>query len=185
MISYLKGKLVEKSPISALIDVGGVGYMAKIPLSTFETLGNVGEKVTILTHLTLRDDHMELYGFSTPVERDLFISLLSVSGIGNKSALSILSGTSVKQFKAAVARGDKDFLSTIHGIGKKTAERITFELRDRFREDERGLSSEMEGALQALLTLGFKPEEARQALERVEPNGRPLEEIIREALKKL
>lgn len=185
MISYLKGKLVEKSPTTAIVDVGGVGYTTQIPLSTFEVLGNVGESVTILTHLSLRNDHMELYGFSSQEERDLFLSLLNVSGIGNRSALSILSGTSVSNFKSAVARENKDFLSSIHGIGKKTAERIILELRDRFSQDEGGLSQHAEAALQALLALGFKRDEARRNLKRVTVEGKPLEEVIREALKTL
>jgi len=185
MISYLKGTLVDKSPAKVLVDVGGIGYTAEIPLSTFEALGRIGEKITLLTHLSLKDDHIELYGFSTPEERDLFLLLLNVSGIGNRTALSILSHSSINNFKSAVIRRDREFLSSIHGIGKKTAERIIFELKDRFGKEERSLTGPMEEALMALLSLGFKREEADRALTGVEPNGRPIEEIIREALKKL
>ena len=185
MISYLKGRLIEKSPTQALVDVGGIGYTAQISLSSFEKLNDVGEEITLLTYLTIRDDHLELFGFSRTEERDLFLSLVSVSGIGHRSALSILSNTSIKNFKSAVAREDKDFLSSIHGIGKKTAERIILELRDRFGKEEQEPTGQMNEAIQALLTLGFRREEARRALEKVVTNGRPLEEIIRDALKKL
>ena len=185
MISYLKGILIEKTPTSALVDIGGVGYSTQIPHSTFEVLGKVGEKITILTHLSLKDDHMELYGFATPEERVLFTTLLSITGIGSKSALTILSGTTVNRFKSAVAQGDSAYLSTINGIGKKTAARLIVELRDRFGEDHKGLPGQMEKALQALLTLGFKREEAGRALEKLESNERPIEEVIREALKNL
>jgi Holliday junction DNA helicase RuvA len=180
MISYLKGKLVEKNPTQVIVDVGGIGCDAQISLSTFEDLQEVGEEVTLLTFLAIRDDRMDLYGFSTPEERELFLFLVSVSGIGYRSAL-----TSINHFKSAVVREDKDFLFSIQGIGKKTAERIILELRDRFGKETKGLPGQMEEALQALLTLGFKRDEAGKALEKIAPDGKPLEEIIREALKKL
>jgi Holliday junction DNA helicase RuvA len=185
MISYLKGKLIDKGPTRALVDVGGIGCDAQISLSTYEDLQKSGEEVTLLTFLAIRDDRMELYGFSTPEERELFLFLVSVSGIGYRSALSILSNTSINNFKSAVVREDKNFLSSIQGIGKKTAERIILELRDRFGKEAKELPGHMEEALQALLTLGFKRDEAGKALEKISPDGKPLEEIIREALKNL
>lgn len=189
MISFLKGKVVEKRPTRLVLDVRGVGYEINIPLSTFQRIPEPGLNCIVLTYLSVKNERMELYGFATQAERELFSALVSVSGIGAKTAISILSGTTVEELRSAVADGDSVFLSSIHGVGKKTAERLIVELRDRFAEyrAERlpcipRLNQE---AISALISLGFRRKAAEQAVERV-VKGKPhigLEDLVREALK--
>ncbi len=132
MITFLDGKLVSALPTQAIVDVGGVGYEVFIPLASYDKLPAVGQPVRILTHLHVREDAHVLYGFMTPAERDLFRLLVNnVSGIGPKLALAVLSGMSVNNFKAAVVNSDIASLSKISGLGKKTAERIVLELKDK------------------------------------------------------
>src|SRR5512138_556874 len=132
MISFLHGKLVDALPTQVTLDVHGVGYEVLIPLSSFDKLPPVGQEVKLLTHLAIREDAHVLYGFMSATERDLFRLLINtVSGIGPKIALNVLSGMSVAVFRGAVARGDIKSLSQISGVGKKTAERIVVELRDK------------------------------------------------------
>jgi holliday junction DNA helicase RuvA len=132
MITFLDGKLVNALPTQAIVDVGGVGYEVFIPLSSYDKLPAVGQAIRILTHLAVREDAHVLYGFMTPAERDLFRLLVNnVSGIGPKLALAVLSGMSVNNFKAAVVNSDVAALSKISGLGKKTAERIVLELKDK------------------------------------------------------
>src|SRR2546429_8163499 len=132
MITFLDGKLVSALPTQATVDVNGVGYEVLIPLSSYDKLPSVGQPIRILTHLTVREDAHILYGFMTPAERDLFRLLVNnVSGIGPKLALAVLSGMSVSNFKTAVVNSDVAAISKISGLGKKTAERIVLELKDK------------------------------------------------------
>src|SRR5438105_13087011 len=139
MITFLDGKLVNALPTQAIVDVGGVGYEVFIPLSSYDKLPSAGQPIRILTHLAVREDAHVLYGFMTPAERDLFRLLVnSVSGIGPKLALAVLSGMSVNNFKAAVVNSDVAAISKISGVGKKTAERIVLALKDKRGEAAAG-----------------------------------------------
>ena len=196
MISFLKGKLAEALPTQVVIDVNGLGYEVLIPLSSFDKLPLPGGEVTLLTHLAIRDDAHVLYGFSTENERDLFRLLIRhVSGIGPKLALNVLSGTTPASFRAAVAHGDVKALSCISGVGKKTAERIVVELKDKLG-DETALTSgaaataddqKMADAISALIALGSKPKDAqdaiRAAMTMLGPD-QPVDALVRAALQK-
>ena len=196
MISFLKGKLAEALPTQVVIDVNGVGYEVLIPLSSFDKLPLPGGEVTLLTHLAIRDDAHVLYGFSTEIERDLFRLLIRhVSGIGPKLALNVLSGTTPTSFRAAVAHNDVKALSCISGVGKKTAERIVVELKDKLG-DETALTSgaaataddqKMADAISALIALGSKPKDAqdaiRAAMTMLGPD-QPVDALVRAALQK-
>jgi len=192
MISYLEGRLKVKSPTQIVLEVNGVGYLIRIPLSTYENLGQIGEKVRVFTHLHLRQDAIQLYGFFTEEERSLFESLINISGIGPRLAQGILSGIEVGDFQRYVARGDVDSLVTIPRVGRKTAQRLVVELKEKFGggewkekpPEERG--GPEEEALLALLSLGYKREPARRAVEKVLTKAEgplPVEELIREALR--
>ena len=136
MISFLRGEIVQKSPTELVIDVNGVGYVVTIPLSTFERLDHANGQQTILTYMHVREDVMQLYGFATEGERDFFKMLISINGIGPKMAQGILSGLSVGDLRAAIAQGNVTLLTSISGVGKKTAERIIIELRDKLGGSE-------------------------------------------------
>jgi holliday junction DNA helicase RuvA len=176
MITFLYGKLVEALPTQATVDVNGVGYEVLIPLSSYDKLPQPGHDVRLLTHLAVREDAHTLYGFATTAERDLFRLLINtVSGIGPKLALNILSGMNVAAFRGAVARSDVKALSQISGVGRKTAERIVVELKDKVgvtgaweaASAERALSPEdqkVNDAVLALIALGFKQAEAHDAV---------------------
>ncbi len=198
MITFLQGTLVEALPTQVAIDVNGVGYEVTIPLSSYEKLPPPGNKVRLLTHLAVREDAHVLYGFVTTAERDLFRLLInSVSGIGPKTALNILSGMTPAAFRGAVANGDVKALSRINGVGKKTAERIVVELKDRFgaaatwelASAQHGLTPEeqkINDAVLALLALGFKIGQAQDAVRAAYAVLGPsaaLEELVRTALK--
>jgi holliday junction DNA helicase RuvA len=197
MIAFLDGELAEAWPTQVIISVHGVGYLAQIPLSSFEHLPPVGQRVKLLTHVVVREDAHLLFGFISAAERDLFRLLLQhVTGIGPKLALAVLSGMRVSQFKAAVVNGDVTALAKISGLGKKTAERIILELKDKVgvaaaweaaaagRHDGAG---KVNDALLALISLGFKQVEAQKALREVHSPNAPQEtdELVRLALKKL
>lgn len=178
MIAFLEGKLVEKHPTQIYIDVNGVGYEVHIPLSTFDRLPDSGQQVRLLTYLYVREDTQRLFGFSTLEEKEIFLLLLAVSGIGPSTALAVLSGSSVEEFKSAVGRGQEDLLTGIPGIGRKTARRIIVELKDKiapgteFISPQRGdISSDKEiiinDVLLALVSLGYKRNAARQVLEKI------------------
>ena len=199
MITFLHGKLVEAIPTHVTIDVHGVGYEALIPLSSFDKLPLPGNEVTLLTQLVVREDAHMLYGFMTSAERDLFRMLVNtVSGIGPKIALNILSGVSVNAFRSAVANGDVKSLSQISGVGKKTAERIVVELRDKIgaaaalegASAQRTLSSadqKVNDAALALVALGFKQTEALdsvRAAQAVIGEQATVENLVRACLKK-
>src|SRR6266481_9035000 len=176
MITFLDGKLVSALPTQATIDVGGVGYEVFIPLSSYDKLPAAGQPIRILTHLAVREDAHVLYGFMTRAERDMFRLLINnVSGIGPKLALNVLSGMNVTALRGAVAGGDVKTLSQISGVGKKTAERIVVELRDKIgpagaweaESARRGLSAvdqKTNDAVLALVALGFKPIDAHEAV---------------------
>lgn len=198
MISFLKGTLSEALPTQVVIDVNGVGYEVLIPLSSFDKLPLPGGEVKLLTHLAIRDDAHVLYGFSSETERDLFRQLIRhVTGIGPKIALNVLSGTTPTSFQAAVANGDVMALSGISGVGKKTAERIVVELRDKLGDGmviDSGsgapISAEdqkMADAIAALEALGSKPKAAQEAIRvaitMLGPD-KPVDELVRAALKK-
>jgi len=198
MISFLKGTLSEALPTQVVIDVNGVGYEVLIPLSSFDKLPSPGGEVKLLTHLAIRDDAHVLYGFSSETERDLFRQLIRhVTGIGPKIALNVLSGTTPASFQAAVANGDVKALSGISGVGKKTAERIVVELRDKLGDGmviDSGSGApisvedqKMADAIAALEALGSKPKDAQEAIRvaitMLGPD-KPVDELVRAALKK-
>ena len=188
MITYLEGVLAEAYPTHVVVHVHGVGYHVLIPLSSYDKLPSVGAQIKVLTHLTVREDAHILYGFMSSAERDLFRLLVNlVSGIGPKTALDVLSGTSVINFKSAVVAGDAAALSRIKGIGKKTAERIIVELKDKI-----GLAAawevQMSDAVAALITLGYKQVDAHKAVKEVAARGPASferEELVKQALKLL
>jgi len=199
VITSLHGKLIEILPTQITIDVNGVGYELLIPLSSYDKLPQPGAEVKILTHLAVREDAHVLYGFMTPSERELFRLLINtVSGIGPKIALNILSGMNVIAFRGAVANGDAKALSQISGVGKKTAERIIVELKDKVgvagaleaSSAQRALSpadQKINDAVLALIALGFKQVEAhdavRAALEKLGPEAGP-DALVRASLRR-
>jgi Holliday junction DNA helicase RuvA len=193
VIGFIRGKLVVKAPPNLTVDVGGVGYDIEAPMSTFYTLPAVGSEVRLLTHLVVREDAHILYGFGTQEERALFRNLLKVSQIGPKIALSILSGVSVEGFATLVKLQDTAALTKIPGVGRKTAERVLMEMRDRLdalNESGMGLNaavamtpSSTEGeAWNALVALGYKPAEVTQMLKPFAGQGGSTEDLIRRAL---
>jgi holliday junction DNA helicase RuvA len=197
MIAFLDGELAEAWPTQVIVSVHGVGYLAQIPLSSFEHLPPVGQRIRLLTHLVVREDAHLLFGFLSSAERDLFRLLLQhVTGVGPKLALAVLSGMSVSHFKSAVVHHDIAALARISGLGKKTAERIVLELKDKVgvaaawevaatgRHDG---AAKVNDAVLALISLGFKQVEAQKALREVHDAGEQLEidELVRRALKKL
>ena len=199
MISFLQGKLVDALPTQITVNVSGVGYDVLIPLSSFDKLPQPGGEVTILTHLVVREDAHVLYGFMTVPERELFRMLINnVSGIGPKTALNILSGMNAVAFRGAVASGDVKSLSQISGVGKKTAERIIVELRDKVgaagaweaTSAARSLSAsdqKMNDAVLALMALGFKQPDAHESVRAAQAmlgDKAGVEELVRAALKK-
>ena len=198
MIAFLRGRLVELLPTQVIVEVQGMGYEVLIPLSSYGRLPPVGEEIHLLTHLTVREDAHILYGFTTAAERDLFRMLIhNVSGIGPKIALNILSGMNPTAFRGAVAQGDVKALSRISGVGRKTAERIVVELRDKLGEAavweassaQRALSpvdQKVNDAVLALIALGIKQTEAHDAVRgsmQKLGTSAPLEELVRVALK--
>lgn len=199
MITFLHGKLVEALPTQVIVDVGGVGYEVLIPLSSFDKLPAPGGELKILTHLVVREDAHVLYGFMSTGERELFRLLINaVSGIGPKTALNILSGINVAAFRGAVSSGDVKMLSQVSGVGKKTAERIVIELKDKIGKAgaleassaERALSipdQKINDAVLALMALGFKQPEAHdsvRAAQAVLGVQASVEELVRASLKK-
>ena len=191
MIGFLRGRLAAKHPPQLLIDVGGVGYEVEAPMSTFYGLPAVGETLTLLTHLVVREDAQILFGFATDEERQLFRNLLRISGIGAKMALGILSGITVEGFARCVRNEDTASLVKVPGIGKKTAERLIIEMRDRLdvsipgspgTAGAGGPAGAEDEAFGALVALGYRPVEATRMLKGIECDGLATEEIIRRAL---
>lgn len=190
MIGRLRGVLLEKTPPFVLMDVHGVGYEVEVPMSTFYNLPAVGETVTLLTQFIVREDAQLLFGFGSDRERSLFRQLLKVNGVGAKSALSILSGLSVEDLVRAITLQDTAMLTRIPGVGKKTAERLLLELKDKFNTlDGVNLGSgppqsSNADVLKALLALGYNEREAQAAVKKLPPDSE-IEEGIRLALKSL
>jgi len=199
MITFLQGKLVETLPTQVIINVNGVGYEALIPLSSYDKLPHPGQDVKLLTHLVVREDSHTLYGFMTSAEREMFRLLINtVSGIGPKIALNILSGINVSVFRGAVANGDVRALSQISGVGRKTAERIVVELKDKIgaagaweaTSAQRALSPEdqkINDAVLALIALGFKQLEAHDTVRKAQSALGPqatIEDLVRASLRK-
>ncbi len=197
MISYLKGKLVESLPTQVTVEVGGIGYETFISLNTFERLPTPPAEVKLLVYLQVREDAHILFGFASSEERDLFKLLVThVSGIGPKSALAILSATTPAQFKGAVVANDLAALSKIKGIGKKTAERLVVELRDKVgasaaweaasaRNSQSPTEQQVTDAVLALVALGYKQLEAARAVKSIQDNnpGTTTEQLVRDTLK--
>jgi holliday junction DNA helicase RuvA len=191
MIGRIAGTLLEKNPPQLLVDANGVGYEVSVPMSTFFNLPRIGEKVALLTHMVVREDAQLLYGFATEAERAAFRTLLKVSGVGPKVALAVLSGLSVNDLAAAVAMQETGRLTNIPGIGKKTAERLLLELKDKFKVDPRlaigsnadsAKPSVNEDVLNALLGLGYSEKEAIAAVKALPPDTN-VSDGIRMALK--
>jgi Holliday junction DNA helicase RuvA len=191
MIGRLSGTLVEKNPPQLLVDVGGVGYEVDVPMSTFYNLPHLGERVTLLTHFIVREDAQLLYGFLTASERAAFREVIRISGVGPRTALSILSGLSVAELAQAVTAQDSKRLVKVPGIGKKTAERLLLELKGRLGADlplvaasgAAGAESHADIA-QALIALGYNEKEADAAL-KVLPPDVSVSDGIKLALKRL
>lgn len=194
MIGFLRGRLIAKQPPSLVIDVGGVGYELEAPMSTFYGLAAVGADIHLFTHLVVREDAHILFGFATERERRLFRELLKVSNVGPKLALALLSGMSVENFLRCIEAQDADTLVRIPGVGRKTAERLLIEMKDRIKnlgsmpgvttlaggiEQPSGAQAE---AFSALLALGYKPVEITRLLKSVDASVQTTEEIIRRAL---
>ncbi len=203
MIGRIQGILIEKQPPEVLIDVGGVGYEIHMPMTSFYQLPAVGETVTVYTHFVVREDAQLLFGFADKMERGLFRELIKANGVGPKLGLTILSGMSGAQFLTSVQNEDVSALVSLPGIGKKTAERLLVELRDRLKSfgkaqnivlpagTETGASKDTivavndarEEAQSALIALGYKPALASKMVSSVYEDGMPSETVIREALK--
>lgn len=189
MIGSLRGRIASKTPPQLTVDVGGLGYELEAPMSTFFHLPAVGEEVRLLTHLVVREDAHMLYGFATEDERRLFRSLIKVSGVGPRIALALLSGISVSAFAQCVLNEDISALTRVPGIGRKTAERLIVEMRDRLATPQAtpgapvtaAASAEGE-AYGALVALGYRPAEAARLLKAVGPGTHSTEELIRRAL---
>jgi holliday junction DNA helicase RuvA len=191
MIGSLRGRITSKTPPQLTVEVGGVGYEVEAPMSTFFHLPAVGEEVRLLTHFVVREDAQLLYGFATEDERRLFRSLLKVSGIGPKIGLAILSGISVEAFAMCVQNQDVGALVRVPGIGRKTAERLLVEMRDRLAPLTGGAvgavvtqpeASPQNEAFGALVALGYRPAEATRLLKAAGPGTHSTEELIRRAL---
>lgn len=197
MISRLSGRLVQCDVTEVVVDVQGVGYALAVPLSTHDRMPRLGEPVVLHTHLSVREDALVLYGFATPEERSLFRLLMTVTGVGPRLALNILSAMPAESFCAAIAAGDLKGLSRINGIGKRSAERLVVELRDRVGEiapaaaiagaaPEPSWSRDALDAVAALETLGFRTDAARKAVKKLCDEAAPTqpsaESLIRKAL---
>lgn len=190
MIGRLTGTLVDKQPPFLVIDVQGVGYEVEAPMSTVFELGETGRPVTVYTHLVVRDDAHLLYAFASEQERRLFRALIRVNGVGPKLALVLLSGMGAAEFWSVVRANDTARLTRLPGIGKKTAERLLVEMRDRAdtaiaTPDSAVVpAAPLEEARSALATLGYKPAEAQKYLDAVHVEGMDAEQLIREALRR-
>jgi Holliday junction DNA helicase RuvA len=198
MIGLLRGRILGKQPPRLLVDVQGVGYEVDVPMTTFYDLPAVGEEITLYTHLAVREDAHTLYGFLHLSDRELFRTLLKVNGVGARLALGILSGMDSRQFIACVQGGDAESLVRLPGIGKKTAERLIIELRDRLPKSAaqegmlagalhqaRTIHNPVEDAVSALVGLGYKPQEASRMVRLIDTKTLSSEEIIRQALQSM
>jgi Holliday junction DNA helicase RuvA len=195
MIGFIRGKLVSKTPPQLLVDVQGVGYEVEAPMTTFYDLPEVGEEVLLRTHLVVREDAHILFAFSTEPDRVMFRTLIKVNGVGPKLALTILSGQSAEEFHRCIHDNDIQALVRLPGVGKKTAERLIIEMRDRLPDlvDSAGasrqgdavsirVSNPKQEAISALSALGYKPLDASKMVKNISPENKTCEDIIRLAL---
>jgi Holliday junction DNA helicase RuvA len=192
MIAHIRGRLVQKSPTAAVIETGGMGFHILIPVSTFEALGETNEEVFLLTHLHVREDVLQLFGFATQDERDLFLLLVSVNGVGPKLAIGILSGIKTENFRQAVREENAAVLNKIPGVGKKTAERLVVELKDKIGSSipsatMPSLGPIQDEAVRALVSLGYKRTHAEEAIQRIlrQESGLSLEALLRKTLSQM
>ena len=196
MIAYLKGTLLEKHPPILVLEVDGVGYELEAPMTTFYDLTDANTDVVLHTHMVVREDAQKLYGFTKKQQRDLFRSLLKVSGVGPRVGLAILSSLSTEEFLICMADEDVDRLTRVPGIGRKTAQRLLVEMRDRVLTESDGALPQMaqtkqiepnpiQDAVSALIALGYKPAQASRAVREVDSVDSGSEEIIRQALRML
>ena len=195
MIGRLQGILIEKRPPQLVIDCNGVGYEVEASMTTIWALPEINQRVSLYTHLTVREDAHLLYGFSSEAERALFRSLLKVNGVGSKLALGILSGMDADAFAQCVQTGDLARLVALPGVGKKTAERLIIEMRDRLPTSDLRVASPaarsaraadpVEDAISGLIALGYKPQEASRYVHDIDADGLRSEDIIRVVLKRL
>jgi len=197
LIAHLEGILVEKNPTQLILEVNGVGYCVNIPISTYERIGEPGSRVKIITYQYVREDCLQLYGFFTPEEKSLFEILISVNGVGPKTGLGILSFISVGDFQRAIVEEELDFLRNIPGIGKKTAQRLVVELKEKlgkleFKKDMKLKSKEqaeagvIQEAILALISLGYNRFEAKKIIEKGKEGIKgklTVEELIKRALR--
>ncbi|MFA5751145.1 MAG: Holliday junction branch migration protein RuvA [Candidatus Paceibacterota bacterium] len=183
MIGSLKGEITLKKEKFLILEAGGVGYKINVSSDTLLKSGNIGERLSLFTYTYVREDALELFGFLSYEELEFFEMLISVSGIGPRSALSVLSVTGIETLKKAIGSGDISYLTKVSGIGKKTAEKIVIELRDKIKEGQIDFSLQGDiDALEALKSLGYSQNEARESLKRVTSDG-DINTKIREALK--
>lgn len=182
MIDWIEGKVCRKEPTKVVIENGGLAVSVIIPLSTYEVVGNVGDKVKIFTHLIFKNEKFELFGFKTIEERGFFTDLLLVEGIGPYTALRIISSISFDEFKFAIFRGDVDTISSIKGISEKRANKLILELKEKYKKEEipEGIES---NAIKALISLGVDAKKARLLVHQVKATT--VEDFIKQALKKL
>ena len=196
MLYYIKGKIVEKTPTRVVIEKDGTGYIVDISLQTSENLGEIGDEVKLYTVLKIADEDVNLYGFSSLQEREFFLLLIGVPGIGPRVALRILSGSTVEQLYSAISEEDATFFTRIPGVGKKTGERLIVELKQRVEKMHPVISEEVAkidrdifiNAVEALTVLGYKRSEAVSAVKKILTHSDKkitLEEVIKEALKKI
>ncbi len=194
MIGFIRGKLFSKTPPQLVVDVQGVGYEVEAPMTTFYDLPALGEELLLYTHLVIRDDAHILFAFSAETDRKMFRALIKVNGVGPKLALTILSGQSAEEFHRCIHDNDVQALVRLPGIGKKTAERLIIEMRDRLPKNaessvpgESVLASQVAGnprqeAISALCALGYKPQDASKMVQHISQEGNSCEEIIKMAL---
>ncbi|PPK63999.1 Holliday junction DNA helicase subunit RuvA [Methylobacter tundripaludum] len=197
MIGFLRGKLAFKAPPALMLDVNGVGYEVEAPMTTFYNLPAIGSEITLHTHLVVREDAHILFGFSTEADRSMFRTLIKVNGVGPKLALTILSGQSAEEFHRCIHNNDTQALVRLPGVGKKTAERLIIEMRDRLpglsdsggsidsaviSDRARPVNNPKQEAISALCSLGYKPLDAGKMVQNISSAGKSCEDIIRLAL---
>lgn len=200
MIGQIRGTILEKQPPQLVVDVHGVGYEIDAPMSTFYQLPDVGQEVTLLTHFVVREDAQLLYGFYTRDERNLFKTLLKVNGVGPRLALTILSSTAAEEFVRLVLSNDTASLVRLPGIGKKTAERLVMEMRDKLSDwmqtpvpdgsskaktNNHVRHQTLQDAISALISLGYKQQEANRTVTKIDDGSASSEELIRRALREM
>jgi Holliday junction DNA helicase RuvA len=187
MIGFLRGKIALKTPPLIVLDVNGVGYEIEAPMTVFYDLPDCGAEITLQTHLVVREDAHSLFGFMTESDKTMFKTLIKISGVGAKMALAILSGQTAAQFQICIHNNDIAALVKLPGVGKKTAERLVIELRDKLPTIENApqissIGNAREEAISALCSLGYKPLDASRMVSAIQPEGKNCETIIRLAL---